>query len=622
MRKIRFSILFLTAWLSLHSQMVPQALNFRRAVQAGTRTAREGVPGDQYWINSADYKIEVELNPWTGELTGSEDITYYNHSPDTLKEMVIALYQNFYKKGVCADYNTPDERRTEGVRIHRLVIDGKSYEEGEKARQVRTNLYVKLDSPILPGARAQLHIEWSYLAREGNTVRTGNYGDGRHFTAYFYPKIAVYDDLDGWDKADYLGITEFYSDFNNYDVRVTVPKDFVVWGSGLLQNPDEVLMPRYARRLKKAMQSSEVVHIIDSMDIKRGGITAQRPKLTWHFKSEKSPDFAFATDHDHLWDGWSVLVDPATGRRAFVAASYEKESKDFYEVARLAGEALSKYSTRFPGVPYPFPAMTIFNAPSGMEFPMMCNDGSTSDLASTVGLTFHEIAHTYFPFLMGINERKYAWMDEGWATYFPSPYFKEYVPDYDFHDSRIKRYLQIAGSEAEVPVITLSKDQHRRLIYRNSSYNKPYLAYYFLRQLLGEQRFTHCLQQFIHTWSYKHPSPYDFFNSFNRHAGRNLDWYWNNWFFEKNYADLRIEKVTEQGAYVTNTGGLFVPVVLTVVSKTGEHRVVRRGLDFWRDGLKKRFIMLPFQKEEILSVKLGDKTIPDAWPDDNVWRAQ
>ncbi|HHB78530.1 MAG TPA: peptidase, partial [Saprospiraceae bacterium] len=549
MKKLIVLLLICFSFTAFAQKHLPQSVNFRKSVENQFRQAQSGLPGSEYWINKADYKMNILLEPFSGRLSGSEDITYYNNSPDTLKDMVMALYQNFYKKGLCADYNTPPERQTDGVQVQSISVNGTLLSK-EKAKQVRTNLFLTLDQPILPHSTAKLHVEWSYLAREGNTVRTGNYGDGRHFTGYFYPKIAVYDDMDGWDRTDYLGIAEFYSDFNDYDVHVTLPKDFVVWATGLLQNPDEVLRPKFAQRLAKAKKSNKVIKIIDSTDVKNGNITLQKEHLTWHYTAQNAPDFAFATDKDHLWDGWSVTVDPHTGRKAFVDASYEKESADYYQVARIAGQALMDYSTDFPGVPYPFPAMTVFNAPSGMEFPMMVNDATEPNIASTMGLTYHEIGHTYFPFYMGINERKYAWMDEGWATFLPGKYFKNYDPNYDFHGSRVGRYLQIAGTEAEVPIITLSKDQHRRLIYRNSSYNKPYLAYYFLQQYVGEDVFRKMIQGYIKNWHGKHPTPYDFFNAFNTLAGKNLNWYWKNWFFEKNYADVKIANVADQGIYL------------------------------------------------------------------------
>ena len=616
MKNLLILLLLVFSISAFAQKRLPQPTNFRNSVENKIRKGKKGVPGENYWINKADYKMDVTLAPMTGQVSGVEEITYYNNSHDTLKDMVLALYQNFYKKGLCPDYKTAPEKQTDGVIIKTISVNG-TVLLNDQAKQVRTNLFLTLDSPILPHSTAKLHVEWSYLAREGNVVRTGNYGEGRHFVAYFYPKIAVYDDMDGWDKTDYLGIAEFYSDFNNYDVKIHVPQDYVVWATGMLQNPEDVLQPKYVQRLAQAKKSNTIVSIIDSFDVKAGHITKPN-NLTYHYTASHAPDFAFATDKDHLWDGWSVTVDPKTGRKAFVDASYEKESADYYRVAKIAGQALLDYSTDFPGVPYPFPAMTIFDAPSGMEFPMICNDGSQKTLSSTVGLTYHEIAHTYFPFYMGINERKYAWMDEGWATFFPKKFFKNYVPDYDFHSSRIQRYLEIAGTEAEMPVITLSRDQHNRLIYRNSSYNKPYLAYYFLQQYLGESLFKSTLQGYMGDWQNKHPTPYDFFNAFNTHSGKNLNWYWQNWFFEKNHADLKISRLADQGVYLTNKGGLFVPIKLIVTPKKGETITIEKGLDFWKDGLHKRFIMLPLQKNEIKSVEVNNwGHIPDTNLTDN-----
>ncbi len=622
MKKIFLVLFGLVFHLSYAQTPLSQTLNFKTSVKKGYRT-NEGVPGAKYWINKASYLMDVSLDPMSGAFEGSEVIVYTNNSPDTLHRIVLALYQNFYKKGLCADYNTPPEKQTEGVTIKKITVNGHAY-TGEDAKQVRTNLFVKLAQPILPHSTVKLEVDWSYVAREGNVVRTGNYGAGRHFVAYFYPKVSVYDDMDGWDTADYLGIAEFYSDFNDYDVKISVPKDFVVWATGDLANPSDVLQSKYVRRLAKAKKSNTVVSIIDSFDVQAGHITKQQPVNTWHYTAKDAPDFAFALDKDHLWDGWSVTVDPVTGRKAFVDASYEKESADYYQVAQIAGQALIDYSTDFPGVPYPFPAMTIFNAPSGMEFPMMCNDGSQNSIAGTMGLTYHEIAHTYFPFYMGINERKYAWMDEGWATIFPTKYIKNYDKEYDFHSSRVARYLQIAGTEREVPVITLSKDQHNRLVYRHSSYNKPYLAYLFLKEYLGEEQFTMAIQTYIKNWHGKHPTPYDFFNSYNTSTKNelktHLDWFWKNWFYEKNYADLSLTHVAEGAVYITNTGGLFVPIELVITPKKGAPITLKKEMDFWLMGTNKNYIMLPLQKQDIQKIELNiNGRIPDANLEDNIW---
>jgi len=282
---------------------------------------------------------------------------------------------------------------------------------------------------------------------------------------------------------------------------------------------------------------------------------------------------------------------------------------------------LTNFSTRLPGVPYPYPAMTIFNGNSGTEFPMMCNDASSKIWVRSAGLTYHEVAHTYFPFYMGINERKYAWMDEGWASFFPMLYINEEDETGEYNDiqSRANNYYQFAGSENELPLMTITSDIKTRAPYRYTSYNKSYFSYYYLYRLLGEKEFQKCMSGYMKRWNSKHPIPFDFFNSFSDISGKNLDWYWENWFFKRNYADLSVEKGDDK-IIVKNLGGLFVPINIEITFNDGTTEIIKKEADVWVKNDCKDYLHFNYSSnKEISKITLGNKNILDVNSENNVW---
>ncbi|MEL6588852.1 MAG: hypothetical protein AAFQ68_02155, partial [Bacteroidota bacterium] len=383
------SQMLLFAWLLASplvlsaQEILPLEEAFYEAVEKESRTLR-GTPGPKYFQNEVNYLIEASINPDTRLLKGTESIRYVNNSPDTLAVIVIRLYQDLYKPnpGFRRDDRLQEEELTEGVDITRMVWNGRALSvKGPEIAFDRkgTNLYLNLPEPMLPGQKMELEVDWSFQIPNGHTVRMGTYGEHSYFIAYWYPQIAVYDDVYGWDDFNYTGLYEFYNEFGNFDVKLTVPDDFVVWGSGRLQNEEEVLSQRTLGRYRKAMESDSVIKLVSKEDYKSGRVTAssESGQHTWHFRADDVPDFAFATSDFYYWDATSVEVD---GRRVFVDACYKPQAKDFRDVAGFAAEIIDGLSTGLPGVPYPYPSMTIFNGEiggGGMEYPMMVNDAST-----------------------------------------------------------------------------------------------------------------------------------------------------------------------------------------------------------------------------------------------------
>jgi len=420
MRIILFSLfVFMFSFASYSQESLHIPLNIQDCINKETRS-HNGEPGRNYWQNKAVYDIDIMLEPEIGKVTGSENINYQNNSPDTLKEIVVTVLSDILKKGNPNDFGIPLSSLNDGVDISKLIINGKDTEmDASMVSRRGTNMFITLEKPVVPGGNINLEMDWSFIYPKRLTIRCGDYGDSTFFVAYFYPKIAVYDDIDGWDRHNYTGFGEYYGEFSDYTVNVNVPRDFKVWASGELDNPEAVFSKKYFKKWKEAQESMELYRFLTKDNYRDNNITKKDERITWTFSATNIPDFAFGSSDKFLWDMVNLVVDEKTGRKSTVNAAYRVDSKDYYKVAELAKEILHDYSTKLPGIPYPYPEMTIFNGNSGMEFPMMCNNVSNKDWFGTVGLACHEIAHTYFPFYVGTNERKYAWMDEGWANILP-----------------------------------------------------------------------------------------------------------------------------------------------------------------------------------------------------------
>ncbi|OGU55677.1 MAG: hypothetical protein A2V66_01965 [Ignavibacteria bacterium RBG_13_36_8] len=590
-------------------------LNIHWAYENGIRSM-DGKPGPNYWINKSNYNISVELIPAQKKIVGSESIVYFNNSPDSLRIIVIRLYQDFYRRGNTRDWQLPPQALTDGVEIRKLVIAGEEIsldQNNNRVNRYGTNIFVSMEKSIPPSESVDLRIEWSFEIPSLVPIRTGAYSDSTFMIAYWYPQVAVYDDVSGWDTFDYKGTTEFYNDLNNYSVSITVPRGYVVWATGILQNPQEVFAEKYFKKYQEAYRSDKVVKIITAEDYINGMVTADNEKNIWVYKAEHVPDFAFAVANDYLWDGSSLVVDEQTGRRTFISAAYSKESKDFYEVAQIARTSIFKLSNEFPGIPFPYSELTVFNGRGGMEYPMMVNDGSMEDRSGTVHVTSHEITHSYFPFYMGTNERRYAWMDEGWAVMLPFDLQSEIEASYDPRVRFSQQYANYSGMELEVPPM-VSSTLLTGNSYRTAAYNRSAMAYEFLRDYLGKEAFKKALKEFINRWNGKHPVPYDFFFTFNDVTGEDLSWYWKPWFFEFGYPDLGIKDVIvgdeKLEIIIEKKGNIPVPVEVKVTYEDGTVDSVHSSVGVWKNGNNETKLYFKSGKKPI-SVELGNPRIPD-----------
>ena len=630
MKRIKFLIILILAFFvfgQIKGQNKPNLYTFlevQKAIKKGTRTF-DGKPGNSYWQNRADYKINVELEPKTRKITGNETINYFNNSPDTLKKLVIMLYSDYLKKGNARNVEVDPSDLDDGVVIENLKVNGKTIDtksEKSPAQRMGTLMELKLAEALLPKSTVTLEFSWNFILPKITQIRIGTYDSTSFFVGYWFPKISVYDDVYGCNKISYDGDHEFYNDYGNYEVTVIVPKDFIVWGTGMLQNPKELLTENFYKKYVESTTSDKIINLVTSEDISKGGITINKSKNVWKFKAENVTDFGFGTSDHYLWDAGSVVIDAKKNERVLINAAYKKESKAFVEVADLAKKTLISLSEKLPGFPYPYPQITSFNGVYGMEFPMIVNDGS-DDRAFDVFVTTHEITHQYFPFYVGTNETKNPWLDEGMATFLPLDLQVELDPTFDGNARAVKGYSKgFGGKNFDIPIMGLTENTSVDGVMKYIMYTKSATALRFLKNTMGDELFKKALIEFISRWSGKHPTPYDFFFTFNDVAKEDLGWFWKPWYFEYSYPDLAIKNVIAEGnsykVEIENKGNLPLPIYLTFLTSEGKKEVYEANPSVWKNGNNEITVEMKWP-EKVSKIMLGNSIIPDVNEEDNFY---
>lgn len=613
--------LFLMGGLtSVYAQtFLPTPRNMLAAYANGTRST-DGRPGKNYWQNRADYDLDINYDPATRLLKGVVNINYTNNSPDTLKQVWFKLYQNIYKASSPRQSSIAPDDLGNGVIIDSLWINGQLT---DKSRLVINATNATLGRQLISkGQNINFRIVYHFTLNKGSHIRTGEIEPNAAFIAYFFPRVAVYDDIDGWNTIPYTGTQEMYNDFCHFKAAITVPRNFVVWATGDLQNAKDVLMPAFYQRLRQAEKNDAVTTIIDSTDLKAGSITANSPQNTWRYDADSVTDFVFALSDHYLWKSTSLVVDPKTGRRTRVDAAFNPKHHDYFEVVNDARKTVHAMSYVFPAWPFPYSHISVFDGLDQMEYPMMVNDNPVEDRHESIELTDHEIFHTFFPFYMGINETKYAWMDEGWATigeWLISPMIDSTIVD----EYGVRPYAITAGNEMDLPIIIPSTEQNRS--YFTNAYPKPAMGYLYIKDYLGDKLFTKALHHYMEQWHGRHPVPNDFFYSMNAGSGKDLNWFWQKWFFDNGVPDLSIAAVRKNGdkhtVMVALTGNKPVPVDLTIHYKDGSKEKIHKSIAVWEKG--KTSITISFNVTQSVSrIVLGDAHTPDSNPKDNVWEVK
>ncbi|MCZ6825827.1 MAG: M1 family metallopeptidase [Gemmatimonadetes bacterium] len=584
------------------------------------RTAA-GAPGAAYWQQRVDYRVEATLDADAHRVTGSETITYTNNSPDSLFSIWLQLDQNLFQpdsRGAVHAAEKEDARfrgafEGGGYDIGRVAVirDGVPLEvpeshaaAGGSAGEMTvsglaysidgTMMEISLDRAIAPvGGQIEIQLEYAFTVPETGADRMGRVKAKKgtvYELAQWYPRAFVYDDVNGWNVMPYLGQGEFYLEYGDFDVEITVPREFIVVATGELQNEQEVLTQEQQERLALARRSPTRVFIVEKDEV---GKEESRPPgdgpITWKFRAENVRDFAWATSRAFIWDAASwdgVLAMSAYPQEGI---SQEREPPGWEKATEYVVHALQHYSGKWQPYPYPV-AINVAGTALGMEYPMIVFCSVQARGFGLFLVTDHEIAHAWFPMLVGSDERRYPWMDEGLNT------FMNHYSMIDFggdpwpadpvlprNSARLTR-SEMSARSLMTPPDSISEDELGFL-----GYTKPGMLLYVLREyVLGPEVFDPAFQEYIDRWAYKHPQPADFFRTFEDVSGEDLAWFWRSWFLGNGYLDQAVSSVQSQGdttvITITNRGDVVMPMELRLVYRDGTDECLRLPVDIWREG--------------------------------------
>jgi hypothetical protein len=565
-----------------------------------------GKPGPLFWQNRADYQIKATLEPATRKLTADEVITYTNHSPDDLDVLWLQVEQNRYLKdarGAFGDGKFPTEF-TDGEHIASIAVEGADGKL-QKADWVISDTRMQIRLPQTLKARdgkVRVHISYSYTVpgEFGGRTDVNPTKNGDIFEiAQWYPRMCVYDDLRGWTTDPYLN-NEFYLEYGDYDYSVTVPWDMIVVGAGELLNPQEVLTKTQLQRLEQARHSDATVMIRSAVEVNDPN---SRPKqsgtLTWHFRIQNSRDAVFGASKAYIWD--AARINLPNGKTALAESAYPVESAGNGAWGRATEyvKASTEYFSK-QWYPYPYPvAINEAGSAGGMEYPSITFDSKEAKGSDLHALIAHEIGHTWFPMIVGTDERRNAWMDEGFNTFidvYEADNFNhgEYAPKRDpeyapGHGNPADEIVKVLTDPDAPPLLTRADDIQEK--YRHPiTYFKSAFGLVLLReQIIGPERFDPAFRQYIQTWAYKHPSPSDFFRFMESETGEDLSWFWRGWYEYNWKLDLAVQNVKpvdgdwHKGAEVTvaNLDKLVMPSTLEVVYTDGSKQDVRVPVETW-----------------------------------------
>ena len=621
---------------ALESLFVPLTMQERTPY----RTA-SGAPAADYWQNETDYDIEVRLDDTEHRIAGRVSITYTNNSPDALEFLWVLLEQNLFNQESKGARATP----VDGGRFGNLDFDGgyeilgvgaeyhgRTYSPDFRIQDTR--MKVDLEQPLESGGDAiTLHIDYEFEIPDYGSDRMGRIeleNGWVYSIAQWYPNMAVYDEINGWNTRPYLGAGEFYRDYGDIDFRITVPWDVIVAGSGSLQNPEEVLTDMQRQRLEAAVQSEQTQFIIAPAEVgKPESRPAQSGELTWHFRIENARDAAWGASRGFIWD--AAGAEMPSGRTVAAMSLYPVESAGEHAWGRsteYTRGSIMHYSEMWYEYPYET-AINIAGLPGGMEYPGVSFCGYDRGGQSLWGVTDHEFGHNWFPMIVGSNERKWMWMDEGLNT------FIGHLSTQAFNDGEYQTWIRSMEqfvpnlTNPDIPPVMTHADRIAPEYLGFLAYFKPAIGMLMLRNyVLGEEVFDDAFRTYIRRWAYKHPTPMDLFRTFNDVSGENLDWFWRGWFYENRNIDLSVEEVTDlfdmedsyYGALITvgSPGDLVMPIEMEIEYADGSTRRVRLPVEVWHRGREWTF---EHESSEIVTrIQIDpDRHLPDIRTSNNVW---
>jgi len=632
---------------------VPLTNAIRRAMDAGTRDLT-GRPGANYWQLETDFTIEARLDPATQTITGTETILIHNNSPAPLGDLVMRLDHNIFRGLVPRGMSVPAEN-TDGMVVTRLAIDGVAIDlaptaggrrgggpggaPAQRANAVsgltQTVARITLANPIPAKGTARLEVAW-HTKLPGGPAGSGHrmtqrWDDTLFQPTQWFPRLAKYDDMRGWDTSLYLGPSEFYNNFGKFDVKIDVPAGWIVSGTGVLQNPERVLTATARERLATVLSSDAIVTIVGPEEIGPGQATAAGERLVWHFAADKVNDFAWATAKKFVWQATRATI-PTKGPVPIHMVFLPERAAQFANAGQISRHALEFYSKLW--APYPFPQLTLQDGPSaGMEYPMVIN--------SNQGAADHEAGHQWWPMVVGTNETRYGWMDEG---------FNQYMNVLSDADARGRvpnlngagqSYGRTSGNEDEPSMMWSANDAGA--LYGFQTYSKTPLMLSMLGGIVGDEAVQHAMSEYTKAWSFKHPSPWDFIFFMNSTLKQDLSWFWYYWLWTTESVEGRIAGVSTAGARTTVTvrqdGQMPSPVILkvkftapgqlprpvanaTVKMVDPQTALITWPVDVWFNGSRTFSAAFDTGGRAIETITLDPMCrFPDRDPNDNVWPA-
>ncbi|MCC8410684.1 M1 family metallopeptidase [Mucilaginibacter sp. UR6-1] len=603
--------------------------------------AASGEPGPKYWQNRADYQLTAKLNDKTNEITGTEVLTYTNNSPQKLGFIWMHLDQNLFKQDSRGTAIVPTSGSRNGGH-------GQVFDAGHKIKSVKlvgsetelkyiindTRMQVFLPKEVTAeGGQVKLRIEFSFVSPDYGSDRTGilNTKNGKVFTiAQWYPRVCVYDDVQGWNVLPYTGPAEFYLEYGDFDLSITAPANHIVVASGELLNPAEVYTTEQQKRWAQASQSDQTVVIRSAKEVTSAASRpAGKTELTWKFRIKNARDASWASSASFIID--AAKMNLPSGKKSIAISAYPEES-DGNDAWARSTEYVKKsveYNSK-KWFEYPYPAATaVAGIVGGMEYPGIVFCGYKAKKGSLWGVNDHEFGHTWFPMIVGSNERVYGWMDEGFNTFINT------LTTEDFNNGEYANKrpmdMQRVGEFATKPDLETVLSAPANMKEKNIGmllYFKPSFGLTMLReQVLGKERFDLAFRTYVERWAFKHPTPDDFFRTMENVGGESLQWFWRGWFTNNWRLDVAVNDVKNvdvdpsKGVLITltNMEKMAMPVPLEIKFKSGKTERVKLPVEIWERN--NSFVYKYPSTEEVVQVTYDpDKTLPDYNPDNNVWK--
>ena len=623
-----------------------------------------GSPGSAYWQQQVDYVIEARLDTVDHAVFGSEHITYRNNSPDQLRYLWIQLDQNVRSIEHSRSYQMQAALPTEisprarqflgmgqfdgGHKITRVQVAG---EQGlRNTRYIINNTVMRVDlpTPLESGSSVEFEIDWNFRVPDAGRGAKEQVRDGWIYQiAQWFPRLSVYDDVNGWQTDQFLGRGEFYLEFGNYDVKLTVPWNHIVDATGVLQNPDEVLTATQLERLAQARNSEDPMYIISPDEAMDPGVRPARSgTLTWHYLAENVRDFAWISSKTFVWDAAGFRYRP-NGRVIDAYSFYSPDAVPMWDSlsTRAIIQTFKTYGRMAFEYPYPKATNALKGMGGGMEYPMMafCGgrpnpDGTFTDRAarSLISVTIHEVGHNWFPMIVNSDERKWTWMDEGLNSFIQYYAEQDWDSNYPSRRGPATNIVDYMSDPDQVPIMVESDLIHKD--FGNNGYAKPATGLVMLReQVLGEELFDAAFREYSQKWMFKKPQPVDFYRSLEDGAGELLNWFWRGWFYTTHHNDQALTSVSSQSSeelvgntdrgqsyyrvQVDNDGGLVMPLHIGVTYQDGSSETIKLPADIWRNN-ELTFTYGLFTNQTIVEVVLDpDEVFADINRDNNTWTA-